>query len=129
MVSSPAGWVGSTQAGIPDRPILTAWPGPRHESRQIQLLARTLRAARLSGPCRRPARSGPPPEDPFARHSLRTGLTHDIPIGIAYPVGLVEGRRGPLKTFRLVLGKVELEGQWIIDRRVYVRLGESAEEL
>src|SRR5438445_381685 len=36
-----------------------------------------------------------------------------MPIGIAYPVGLVEHRRGPAKTFRLVIGKVELEGRWL----------------
>jgi hypothetical protein len=34
-----------------------------------------------------------------------------MPIGIAYPVGLVEHRRGVAKTFRLVVNKVEFEGR------------------
>jgi hypothetical protein len=33
-----------------------------------------------------------------------------LPIGIAYPCGLVQHRRGSAKTFRLVVNKVELEG-------------------
>jgi hypothetical protein len=52
-----------------------------------------------------------------------------LPIGIAYPVGLVEHRRGRAKTFRLVVNKVELEGRWLCVGRVFVRLGEAAEEL
>jgi hypothetical protein len=52
-----------------------------------------------------------------------------MPIGIAYPVGLVEHRRGPAKTFRLVVNKVELEGRWLCVGREFVPLGEAAEEL
>ena len=55
--------------------------------------------------------------------------TAAMPIGIAYPVGLVEHRRGPAKTFRLVVGKVELPGRWICVGREFVPLGEAAEEL
>ena len=39
--------------------------------------------------------------------------TAAMPIGIAYPVGPVEHRRGPAKILRLVVGKVELPGRWI----------------
>jgi hypothetical protein len=35
-----------------------------------------------------------------------------MPIGIAYPVGLVEHRRGPATTIRLVVNKNELPGRW-----------------
>jgi hypothetical protein len=52
-----------------------------------------------------------------------------LPIGIAYPVGLVEHRRGPAKTFRLVVNKVELPGRWICVGRKFVPLGDAAEEL
>ena len=52
-----------------------------------------------------------------------------MPIGIAYPVGLVEHRPGPAKTFGLVVGKVELEGRWICVGREFVALGDAAEEL
>jgi hypothetical protein len=52
-----------------------------------------------------------------------------MPIGIAYPVGLVEHQRGPAQTFRLVVNKVELPGRWICVGREFVPLGEAAEEL
>jgi hypothetical protein len=52
-----------------------------------------------------------------------------MPIGIAYPVGLVEHRRGPAQTFRLVINKTELPGRWLCVGRRFVRLGEAAEEL
>jgi hypothetical protein len=52
-----------------------------------------------------------------------------MPIGIAYPVGQVEGRRGPAVTFRLTIGKVELEGRWLCVGRRFLPLGEAAEEL
>jgi hypothetical protein len=52
-----------------------------------------------------------------------------MPIGIAYPVGLVEHRRGPAQTFRLVVNKTELLGRWLCIRRRFVQLGEAAEEL
>jgi hypothetical protein len=34
-----------------------------------------------------------------------------MPIGIAYAVGLVEHRRGPAQTFRLIVNKTELPGR------------------
>ena len=52
-----------------------------------------------------------------------------MPIGIAYPVGLVEHRRGVAKTFRLVVNKFEFEGRWICVNRKFVALGEAAQEL
>jgi hypothetical protein len=52
-----------------------------------------------------------------------------MPIGIAFPVGQVEHRRRPAATFRLVIGKAELEGRWLCVRREFVRLGDAAEEL
>jgi hypothetical protein len=52
-----------------------------------------------------------------------------MPIGIAYPVGLVEHRKGPIKTFRLVVGKVERPGRWICVARRFIQLGDAAEEL
>jgi hypothetical protein len=52
-----------------------------------------------------------------------------MPIGIAYPVGLVEHRRGPAQTFRLVVGKTELPERWLCVGRRFVQLGEAAEEL
>ena len=55
--------------------------------------------------------------------------TAAMPIGIAYPVGVVENRRGIAKTFRLVVGKVELPGRWICVGREFILLGEAAEEL
>ena len=50
-------------------------------------------------------------------------------VGNAYSVGLVAHPQGPAKTFRLVLGKVELPGRWICVGREFVHLGEVAEEL
>jgi hypothetical protein len=52
-----------------------------------------------------------------------------MPIGIAYPVRLVEHRRGPATTFRLVVGKVEMPGRGTCVGRESVPLGEAAEEL
>jgi hypothetical protein len=52
-----------------------------------------------------------------------------LPIGIAYPVGLVEHRKGPAVTFRLVVHKVELPGRWTCVGREFFRLGEAAEPL
>jgi hypothetical protein len=52
-----------------------------------------------------------------------------MPIGIAFPVGQVEHRRGPAATFRLMIDKVELEGRWLCVRREFIRLGDAAEEL
>jgi len=63
-----------------------------------------------------------PGDRPPARSSTSTSRppwesllnpTQPMPIGIAYPVGLVRHRKGPATTFRLVVGKVELEGRWI----------------
>jgi len=50
-------------------------------------------------------------------------------IGIAYPVGLVEHRRGPAKTFRPVVGKVEMAARWMRVGRESVPLVEAAVEL
>jgi hypothetical protein len=52
-----------------------------------------------------------------------------MPIGIEYPVGRVERRRGPATTFRLVVNETELPGRWLCVGRRFVRLGEAAEEL
>lgn len=52
-----------------------------------------------------------------------------MPIGIAFPVSRIVGRRGPIKVFRLVVHGADIEGRWILDRRVFVRLGEAAEEI
>jgi hypothetical protein len=52
-----------------------------------------------------------------------------MPIGIAYPMGLVEHRRGPAQTFRLVVNKSELAGRWLCVGQRFVQLGEAAEEL
>jgi hypothetical protein len=51
------------------------------------------------------------------------------PIGMAFPTGQVEHRRGPAVTWRLIIKKVELEGRWLCLGRRFVRLGEAAEEL
>jgi hypothetical protein len=51
-------------------------------------------------------------------------------IGIAFPVGWIDARRGsPAAMFRLVVNKVELEGEWICKGRQFIRLGEAAEEV
>ena len=86
-----------------------------------------------------PAPRGPfftswgPLDGPILGDSPALGVLADrkaaMPIGIAYPVGLVEHRRGPAKTFRLVVGKVELAGRWICVGREFIALGEAAEEL
>src|SRR4051794_28167928 len=52
-----------------------------------------------------------------------------MPIGIAFPVGQVAYRKGPAAKFRLMIGKVELEGRWLCVGRRFVRLGDAAEEL
>jgi hypothetical protein len=57
------------------------------------------------------------------------GRAAAMPIRIAYPVGLVEHRRGAATTFRLVVGKVELPGRWLCVGREFVALGEAAEVL
>ena len=51
------------------------------------------------------------------------------PIGTACPVGLVEHRRGPTKTFNLVVNKMDLPRRWIRVGQKFVQLGEAAEEL
>jgi hypothetical protein len=52
-----------------------------------------------------------------------------MPIGTAFPVGQIEHPKVPAATFRLVIDKVELEGRRPCLGRVFVRLGEAAEEL
>jgi hypothetical protein len=52
-----------------------------------------------------------------------------MPIGMAFPRGLVEHRRGPAVAFRLVVVVVELEGRWLCVDRRFVLLGQAAEEL
>lgn len=54
---------------------------------------------------------------------------HPMPICIAFPAGQVTHRRGPAVTFRLTIGKVEMEGRWLCVAREFIRLGEAAEEL
>jgi hypothetical protein len=73
-------------------------------------------------------RSSPPALSVFLAGERLPGDV-GLPIGIAYPTGLVERRRGPAVTFRLAIGKTELEGRWLCDRRAFVRLGEAAEPL
>ena len=91
-----------------------------------------------------PTDDAPPPSGPFYTNwgpidgpildeSPALGVLAEraggLPVGIAYPVGLVEHRRGRAKTFRLVVNKVELEGRWLCVGREFVRLGDAAEEL
>jgi hypothetical protein len=95
---------------------------------------------------RDPANDASPPSGPFyvtwgptdgpilARDHPPTLGVVDAPdavwsIGIAYPWGQVEHRRGPARTFRLTIGKVELEGRWICLRRQFIKLGDAAEEI
>jgi hypothetical protein len=76
-----------------------------------------------------------PPNGPILRRDEPPALgvvadpNRPMPIGIAYPVGQVEHRRGPAATFRLAIGKAELEGRWLCVGREFVRLGEAAEEV
>ena len=74
-----------------------------------------------------------PLDPPILGESPALGVLADraaaIPIGTAYPVGLIEHRLGPAKTIRLVVNKVELPGRWLFARREFVPLGEAAEEL
>jgi hypothetical protein len=60
---------------------------------------------------------------------FHTADASHLPIGIAYPVGLIPGRNGPVKTFRLVIQDNELDGRFICDRRRFVRIGDAAEGL
>jgi hypothetical protein len=48
-----------------------------------------------------------------------------MPIGIAYPVGLVEHRRGLARTYRLVVDKAAQLRRWICFGRRFIRLGEA----
>jgi hypothetical protein len=50
-----------------------------------------------------------------------------MPLGTAFPAGLVAHRSGPAVAFRLVFGTVELEGRWLCVGRKFIRLGDSAE--
>jgi hypothetical protein len=52
-----------------------------------------------------------------------------MPNGIAYPVGLVEHRRGPAQMFRLVINDTELPGPWVCLARRLVPLVEAAAHL
>ena len=76
-----------------------------------------------------------PPDGPILRRDEPPALGvvasrgQPMPIGIAFPVGLVAHRRGPATTFRLVIGKVELVGRWLCVGRRFVKLGEAAEEI
>jgi hypothetical protein len=49
-----------------------------------------------------------------------------MPIGMALPVGWVQGSKAPVATLT-VGGKEELEGLFLCDRRQFVPLGEAAE--
>lgn len=50
-----------------------------------------------------------------------------VGIGIAYPTGFTADPKGSIETFRLVIGKTELEGRFICLRRRFVKLGDAAE--
>jgi hypothetical protein len=52
-----------------------------------------------------------------------------MPIGIAYPFGLVEDRNRPATTFRQVVNKTELPRRWLCEGRRLMQSGEAAEEL
>lgn len=54
---------------------------------------------------------------------LETAL---MPIGIAYPSGLLRSRRGMVQVWRLVVG-AEVEGRFVVRDRVFVPLGDAAE--
>ena len=49
--------------------------------------------------------------------------------GTAYATGWVQHRNAPLKTYRLVVYKTELPGQWVCLARRFVPLAEAAAEL
>jgi hypothetical protein len=51
----------------------------------------------------------------------------EAPIGTAYPRGLAYRRGRPAKTFKLVMGRRELDGQYLCDQREFVRLREAPE--
>lgn len=51
------------------------------------------------------------------------------PLGIAWLAGSIPSSRGPVQLWRLEVGKVELEGRWVVRDRVFVRLGDAAEEV
>lgn len=78
------------------------------------------------------ANSGPL-DGPIVGDSPALGVVLDrrteVPVGIAFPVGVVEHRGGPAAVFRLVFTKGELPGRWICVGREFVQLGEAAEEL
>jgi hypothetical protein len=52
-----------------------------------------------------------------------------MPIGTAFPAGLVVNRQGPAVAYRLVISKVEIEGRWLCVGREFIRLGEAAKYL
>jgi hypothetical protein len=52
-----------------------------------------------------------------------------MPIGTAFPAGLVAHRQGTAVAFRLIFGTIELEGRWLCVGREFVRLGDAAEWL
>jgi hypothetical protein len=64
-------------------------------------------------------------DTPSAIGALAEG--NAMPIGIAYPVGLVEHRWGPATAFRLVVNKTERPGRWLCVGWRFVRLGETEE--
>ena len=47
-----------------------------------------------------------PQLDPPALGVYDTPEADDLNVGIAYPVGLIEGRKGPVKTFRLAMAQI-----------------------
>lgn len=48
-----------------------------------------------------------------------------LPVGVAYLVGYVSSRRGPVCLFRLVVGGVKLDGLFVCDCRRFVRLEDT----
>jgi hypothetical protein len=71
-------------------------------------------------------RADPPRPEPYRSN---WGPSDGPILGNDCPVGLVEHRRGPAQTFRLVTDKTELPGRWLCVGRRFARLGEAAEEL
>jgi len=52
----------------------------------------------------------------------------EAPIGLAYPLGLVERQAVSVRTFRLAVGSEELAGAWTCDGRRFLPVIEAAKE-
>lgn len=49
------------------------------------------------------------------------------PIGLAYPLGVVERQTALVRTFRIAIGSEELAGKWTCEGRRFLPLTEAAE--